>query len=130
MVIDASALIAYFRHETGYKQIEHFLLKGGLSLSSVNRTEIKGKLVGTGLFTANQINEALANLEELLEVIPFDTKQSDVAAYYYARRHPYQLSLGDCACLALAEIKSVNVITAEAAWSKLPDLPFKVSVIR
>jgi ribonuclease VapC len=130
MVIDSSALIAYLRHETGYKQVELFLLKGGLFLSSVNRTEIKGKLVGMGLFTAKQIDEALANLEELLEVVPFDTKQSDVAAYYYARRHPYQLSLGDCACLALAETKRVSVITAESAWSKLPDLPFKMNVIR
>lgn len=130
MVIDASAVIAYFRHEAGYKQVERFLLKGGLFLSSVNRTEVKGKLVGMGVFTANQIDEALANLEELLEVVPFDTEQSDVAAYYYARRHPYQLSLGDCACLALAEIRGVNVITAESAWSKLPGLPFKVDVIR
>lgn len=130
MVVDASALIAYLRHETGYKQVERLLLKGGLFLSSLNRTEIKGKLVGMGVFTAKQIDEALANLEELLEVTPFDTKQSDVAAYYYARRHPYNLSLGDCACLALAEVKNVSIVTAEAAWAKLPDLPFKITVIR
>jgi PIN domain nuclease of toxin-antitoxin system len=130
MVVDASALIAYLRHETGYKQVERLLLKGGLLLSSVNRTEIKGKLVGMGVFTAKQIDEALANLEELLEVVPFDTKQSDVAAYYYARRNPYNLSLGDCACFALAETKGSNVVTAESAWSKLPSLPFKITVIR
>jgi PIN domain nuclease of toxin-antitoxin system len=130
MVVDSSALIAYLRHETGYKQVERLLLKGGLFLSSVNRTEVKGKLVGVGLFTAKQIDEVLANLEELLEVVAFDTQQSDVAAYYYARRQPYNLSLGDCACLALAELKQMNVITAESAWSKLPDLPFKVTIIR
>jgi PIN domain nuclease of toxin-antitoxin system len=130
MVVDASALIAYLRHEAGYKQVERLLLKGGLLLSSVNRTEIKGKLVGMGIFTANQIDEALTNLGEVLEVIPFDTKQSDVAAYYYARRHPYNLSLGDCACLALAETKNVSIVTAEAAWAKLPNLPFKITVVR
>jgi PIN domain nuclease of toxin-antitoxin system len=130
MVIDASALIAYLRHETGYKQVERLLLKGGLFLSSVNRTEIKGKLVGMGIFTSKQIDEALANLEELLEVAAFDTRQSDIAAYYYARRNPYNLSLGDCACLALAEVKGLNVLTAESAWSKLPGLPFKITVIR
>jgi PIN domain nuclease of toxin-antitoxin system len=130
MVIDASALIAYLRHETGYKQVERLLLKGGLFLSSVNRTEIKGKLVGMGVFTAKQIDEALANLEELLEVAAFDTRQSDIAAYYYARRNPYNLSLGDCASLALAEVKGLNVLTAESAWSKLPGLPLKITVIR
>lgn len=130
MVIDASALIAYFRHEVGYKQVERLLLKGGSVLSSVNRTEIKGKLVGMGVFTLKQVDEALANLEELLEVIPFDTVQSDIAAYYYARRSAYKLSLGDCACLSLAEVRGMNVMTAESAWSKLPGLPFKVTVIR
>ncbi len=128
--MDASALIAYFRQEVGYQQVERLLLKGDLFLSSVNRTEIKGKLVGMGAFTPREVNESLANLEELLEVIPFDNKQSDVAAYYYARRNPYKFSLGDCACLALAETKSVSVVTAEVAWSKLPSLPFKVVVIR
>jgi PIN domain nuclease of toxin-antitoxin system len=130
MVIDSSALIAYLRHETGYKQIERLLLKGGLLLSSVNRTEIKGKLIGMGAFTTKQVDEALTNLEELLEIIPFDIQQSDLAAYYYARRKPYNLSLGDCACFALAEAKSANLITAEVAWSKLPGLPFKIIVIR
>lgn len=130
MVIDSSALIAYLRHEAGYKQVERLLLKGGLLLSSVNRTEIKGKLIGVGAFTTKQVDEALANFEELLEVVPFDIQQSDLAAYYYARRKPYNLSLGDCACLALAEAKSVNVITAEAAWAKLLGLPIKITVIR
>ncbi len=130
MVIDSSAIIAYLRHESGYKHVERLLLKGELLLSSVNRTEIKGKLVGMGAFTAKQIDEALTNLEALLEVVPFDIQQSDTAAYYCARRKPYTLSLGDCACLALAEIKHVPVVTAEAAWAKLPDLPFKVTVIR
>ena len=130
MVVDASALIAYFRQEVGYQKVEHLLLKGDSFLSTVNRTEIKGKLVGMGAFTPKQVEEALANLGELLEVIPFDKKQSDVAAYYYARRNPYRFSLGDCACLALAETHGVNVLTAETAWSKLPELPFKVIVIR
>ncbi|MGL5076192.1 MAG: PIN domain-containing protein, partial [Waterburya sp.] len=62
--------------------------------------------------------------------VPFDIQQSDLAAYYYARRKPYNLSLGDSACLALAESKSMSVVTAEAAWAKLPGLPFKVTVIR
>jgi PIN domain nuclease of toxin-antitoxin system len=66
MVIDASALIAYLRHEAGYQKVEHLL---------------------------------------------------------------YNLSLGDSACLALAEICKVGILTAEASWSKLSHLPIKVTVI-
>ena len=130
MVIDSSALIAYFRHEPGYQIVERTLLNGGVKLSSVNRTEIKGKLVGMGFATPNQINEVFDDLAELLESIPFDLEQSDLASFYYARRNPYNLSLGDCACLALAEALKEDILTAEHAWKKIPDLPFKVVLIR
>ncbi len=130
MVIDSSALIAFLRHETGYQKVERLLLKGGLLLSTINRTEVKGKLVGMGVFTPKQVDEVLVNLGELLEMVPFDVEQSDLASYYYARRNPYNLSLGDSACLALAESRKLDVLTAEVAWLKLPHLPIKVITIR
>ena len=71
-----------------------------------------------------------ALVDELIEVIPFDLEQSDLAAYYYAQRNAYQLSLSDRACLAMAESRGVEVLTAERAWAKLPDLPVKVKLIR
>jgi PIN domain nuclease of toxin-antitoxin system len=130
MVIDASALIAYLRYEEGYPKVERAILKGGVLLSTINRTEVKGKLVGMGVFTPRQVDEVLVNLGELLELVPFDTQQSDIAAYYCARRHSYNLSLGDCACFALAESRKMGVLTTETAWVTLPHLPFKVTLIR
>lgn len=106
------------------------LLAGGVLLSTVNQTEIAGKLVGAGDATEGEVERRLALLGQTLEVVPFDALQSRLAAYWYARRHPYRLSLGDCACLALAEARGVPVLTAERAWASLPDLPVEVRAIR
>jgi PIN domain nuclease of toxin-antitoxin system len=130
MVIDASALMAFFKREAGHERVRAALEAGGAMISSVNRTEVKGKLVGAGLFTPQMIDARFDLLQDALEIVPFDVKQSDLAAYYYARRNPYNLSLGDCACLALGEDRQVQVMTAESAWGKLPHLPFKVILIR
>jgi PIN domain nuclease of toxin-antitoxin system len=130
MVIDASALIAYLLDEPGGERTEGVLARGGALLSSVNRTEVKGRLVGMGARTPQAVDEALAALEPLLETVPHDLEQSDLGAYYYARRNPYNLSLGDCACLALAEARRLDVLTAEQSWAKLPGLPFRVHLIR
>jgi PIN domain nuclease of toxin-antitoxin system len=130
MVIDGSALMAFFKRETGHERVRAALEVGGAMISSVNRTEVKGKLVGAGLFTPQLIDARFDLLQDALEIVPFDVEQSDLAAQYYARRNPYNLSLGDCACLALGEARGVGVLTAESAWAKLPHLPFKVILIR
>ena len=130
MVIDSSVLLAYFLDEPGAERAEQELRKGGLLLSSVNRTEVKGRLVGMGVSTPQAVDSEFDNLAQLVEIVPFDLEQSDLAAYYYARRNPYNLLLGDCACLALAEARGLDVLTAEQSWAKLPSLPFKIHLIR
>lgn len=130
MVIDSSVLLAYFLDEPGAERAEQEIRKGGLLLSSVNRTEVKGRLVGMGVSTPQAVDTEFQNLAQLVEIAPFDLEQSDLAAYYYARRNPYNLSLGDCACLALAEARGLDVLTAEQSWAQLPSLPFKIHLIR
>ncbi len=130
MVVDASALMAFFLKEPGSEKVKQALEKGDLLISTVNRTEVKGKLVGSGTYTPQLIDSHFDLLKDVLEVVAFDAEQSDVAAFYYARRNPYNLSLGDCACLALAQVGGQPVLTAEHAWKKLPHLPFKVMLIR
>jgi PIN domain nuclease of toxin-antitoxin system len=130
MVIDASALMAVLQREPGFDRVRAALEAGGLILGTVNRAEVKGKLVGSGAFAPQEVDARLDVLRDVLEIADFDSRHSDLAAYYYARRNPYSLSLGDCACLALAEARNVPVLTAEHAWAKLPDLPFRVVLIR
>jgi PIN domain nuclease of toxin-antitoxin system len=130
MVIDASALIAFLRREPGHDRVAAVLEQQDCFLSTVTRTEVLGKLVGSGIYTENQIRETLQALGSVLGMISLDAAQSDLAAFWYARRRPYNLSLGDCACLALAESRGVAVLTAEGAWAGLPNLRVSVHLIR
>lgn len=130
MVLDASALIAFLRAEPGHERVAEALEAGAGVLSAVTRTEVLGKLVGSGSYAEGEARGALEALTEVLEVVPFDLEQSDLAAFWYARRRPYSLSLGDCVCLALAEARALGVLTAERAWARLPNLGVKVYLIR
>lgn len=126
MVIDASALLAFFNREPGAGVVAD-LLEGDVSISAVTYTEVVGKIVGAGGLQKSIEGDFLALR---LEPTPFNTKQAQVAAYFYARRKPCNLALGDCATLALAEVLLEPVLTAEKSWATLPDLKIEVKLIR
>ena len=128
MVLDASAVLAWYEDEPGAQIVEDALLRGDGLISSVNLTEVIGKLVGKGIAPENEVVADLFALK--LEVAAFDSALALGAAFFYARRHPYQLSLGDCACLALAEARGLPILTAERAWAKLPNLRVAIELIR
>jgi PIN domain nuclease of toxin-antitoxin system len=126
VVIDASALLAYFQNELGGEVVEK-ALEDNIHLSAVTYTEVIGKLVGGG----KPLGFVEAKLRELeLETFPFNQEQARIAAYFYARRKPYNLALGDCATLALGEFLQESVLTAEKSWASLPDLKVEVELIR
>ena len=99
-------------------------------MSSVNFTEVYGRLVGGGSLPEDRVRARLNELTKIVEVVPFDFQLALEAGYFYARRKPYNLSLGDCSCLALAESRNLPVLTAEQSWAKLPTLRVKVLLIR
>lgn len=130
LILDASALIAFIRKEEGSEVVKGRIIKSEAFISVVNLTEAKGKLVGAGDFTPQQVESELEQLSALVEPLFYDLEQSNLAAWWYARKNPYQLSLGDCACLGAAEARGLEILTAEQRWKKLPNLRVKVSLIR
>ena len=54
-----------------------------------------------------------------IEVVPFDEDQADACGILKASSRPLGLSLGDCACLALAKRRGVPALTADRLWSQL-----------
>ena len=130
MVIDSSALIAFIRNEAGAERVQKQLERSILVFSTVNLTEVKGKLVGNGLYTPQSVDAAIQAFGGALEIASFDLAQAELAAFWYARRHQYNLSLGDCACLALAETRGLPCMTAEQNWAALPNLRVKLELIR
>lgn len=97
---------------------------------AVQMVEVEGKLVSGGNLTPQQVRARLHSLGQLLEVAPFGREAQQAASFYYARRKPYNLSLGDALCLGAAEAMNADVMTAEHGWATLPGLPFAVNLIR
>jgi PIN domain nuclease of toxin-antitoxin system len=126
-VIDSSALMAWFQNEPGDDLTQVQLDFGGM-IAAPNLTEVIGKLVSSGVAPINEVQRDVLALG--LEIIPMDQTIALAAAFFYARRHPYDLSLGDCVCIAVAETLGVEILTAEQSWAKIPDLRVKVRLIR
>lgn len=113
-VFDASALLTILNDEPGTDAAVAALPEG--RMSAVNLAEVVSKLADYGL-SDDEIHEALGAFE--LDVVPFD---EDMAyAVGALRRHTRQagLSLGDRACLALAQQEGVPALTSDRVWAGL-----------
>lgn len=130
LLLDASALIALFRQEPGYEAVRQALSERSCQVGSVALTEMEGKLVGRGDYTHSQVQAAWGKLAPFVPELAFDADCRAKAAFYYARKSPYGLSLGDAACFGTAEVHGLAVLTAEQGWARVPDLPFTVELIR
>ena len=97
-VLDASALLCLLFDEPGADRVERALPDA--VISAANLAEVPAKLVDRGL----DGNEALADLRELdLEVVALDRAQAEAAGLLRSAARQVRLSLGDWACLALAQ---------------------------
>ncbi len=117
IILDASAVLALLNEEPGYQMVEDYLSES--VISTVNLSEVIAVLTGIGM----QDQEAQNIVSDLIkEKIPFDEEQAYVAASLRKQTKSYGLSLGDRACLALAKIKKLPVLTADKAWRKITEV--------
>jgi ribonuclease VapC len=93
-----------------------FCQKAGAIISAVNYAEVVGKLLEAGL-PESSVKIVMENLE--LQVEPLDDQQAWKAGMLRRSTREFGLSLGDRACLALAHIKNLSIITADKQWDKL-----------
>ena len=122
-VVDSSAVIAVLFQESGASKVAPEL--EGALISSVNALEVLRVLTrrGTRLTEAKKAFDLLWTL-----VIPFDYDDVPITAEI-AEMAPH-LSLGDCACIALARRQSANeILTADRAW-KRTDFGIPITLIR
>ena len=100
-------------------------LAGGF-VSAVNLAELLTRLADDG----QGVGEVERNLEFLSVTIrPFDAESARRTALLRARTRVRGLSLGDRACIALAQQENLPVMTADRAWAGL-DLGVEVVLIR
>lgn len=112
-VIDASAMIAFLRRETGFEAVSEWM--NGACISAVNFAEVLQKL------TDNPHEESMLNALVInmgISVIDFDRDQAAGVARLYpdARKG---ISLADRVCLGLGIQESLPVVTGDRDWGNL-----------
>ena len=124
VVLDASALLALLHQEPGAEAVEQALSTA--IMSSVNWCEVGQKRVQRGL----PVEPLRVDLVELgLEILPFTVEEAEAAAGMYQATRSSGLSLGDRACLALAQRLGTPALTADRCWEDLR-LGVEVRLIR
>jgi PIN domain nuclease of toxin-antitoxin system len=116
VVLDASAVLAYLQDESGSEKVDVVLSEGRAIISAVNLAEVVGKLLEAGL-PESSVKIVMENLE--LQIEPLDDKQAWKTGMLRMSTREFGLSLGDRACLALAHIKKLPIVTADKQWDKL-----------
>jgi ribonuclease VapC len=120
VVLDASALLAFFRDELGTDLVRMAMLSGA-SISTVNYAEVLTRLAERGGSIATLVRrvEEAGIPPNLLTVVPFTEGDAEAAASLRSTTRHLGLSLGDRACLALGLRMGRPVLTADRAWATL-----------
>jgi len=124
IVADASAILAALKNEP-FSNVDPRLLVGA-TVSAVNVCEVLSKLHDDGL-NEEQAQAAVAVMD--LRVVPLDGLQAHTAARLRSMTRHAGLSLGDRACLALADRLGYPVVTADRVWASL-EVGIEIIMIR
>lgn len=129
-VLDASALLAYLRDEPGAEAVAD-AVAGGAAISTMNLGEVFSRVADRGADpsrVARQMTER-GLLDGAIAVEPFTSADAIEVGRLRPLTREHGLSLGDRACLALAQRLELPAVTADRAWSKL-DLEIELRHIR
>ena len=125
-VLDASAVLAVLRQESGADVVRP-LLRGGL-ISAVNAGEVMNRLVQLG----GLLNEIVPLVQQLeMQIVDFNFEQAAVATSLQPLARQANLSFGDRACLSLGMMRRHNVLTADRDWQGISHhLGIEIRLIR
>jgi ribonuclease VapC len=123
-VLDASVLLAHISGEKGSEVVPE--LASGALLSTVNLAEVFAKLLERN-FTANEAGEAIYGYR--FDPVPFDRELARRTGVLRPLTKGLGLSLGDRACLALAQREGLPVLTTDKSWAKL-NIGIEIRIIR
>jgi len=124
-VLDSSAVLAILKGEAGGDALDAKLLAKA-RISTVNLAEVQAVLVRDGMNAKDAWEDARSAVGA---VEPFTSAQARVAGNLLPLTRARGLSLGACACLALAITAGTPLYTADRAWSEL-EVGCRIHVIR
>jgi ribonuclease VapC len=123
-VLDATAVLALLNDEPGAGIVASLLPRA--AISTVNFAEVVGKLADAGM-PEGTIETALGELG--LTAIPFDENLAIQTGLLRPVTGSHGLSLGDRACLALAQQLGRPAVTSDRMWKTLK-LDVEIRMIR
>jgi PIN domain nuclease of toxin-antitoxin system len=122
-VLDASALLAFSHGEEGAGEVGPLL--GSSVISCVNWAEVLQRVVSAGL----EVGGKREDMESLgLQIRDFTAEDAESTAQLWPIGRPAGLSMGDRACLSLAQRLGLPAVTADRIWATL-DLDVEVRLI-
>ncbi len=124
-VLDASVVLAVVFGEPGGDLDDEQCRTAVVNV--VNAVEVEAKLLDRGL-PENQLDQLWATLG--IRIVDLSTPVARRAAVLVSRHRRSGLSLGDCVCLATGAELAIPVLTADQAWTRLPDLGIDVRAVR
>jgi ribonuclease VapC len=111
-ILDSSAVLAVLNEEQGAGAVTEIL--DDAIISAVNYAEVVSKLVERGA-TLEQARTMLRVID--IEVVEFDRPMAERTGELRAPTRRLGLSLGDRACLALAEREGAPALTGDRRWA-------------
>jgi ribonuclease VapC len=118
VILDSSAVLARLLNEQGRDLVTQAIASDA-AMSSVNLAEVMTILVRDGLSRADA-ERALGKLP--VAIHRFDEGMALQAGAMVTVTRKYGLSLGDRACLALAQREGLPVMTGDRAWAEVGPL--------
>jgi ribonuclease VapC len=127
-VLDASALLAVSNGERGADLVMELINTKECVVSSVNMAEIATRLLDLGL-PIKDLERGMAQFG--VDVIDFNEAHTLACAALRPITKSAGLSLGDRACLALAQLMQGCAVTADRAWIDVAtDIQVDILMIR
>jgi len=123
-VLDSSALLAFINQENGSEIVEKYLPNS--MMSSINIAEVVAVLSLVDI-PEDVISGIINDLN--IEIINFDQEQALQTGFLRKKTKAAGLSLGDRACINLASMKNLTVVTADKIWDTF-DLTTNIVLIR
>lgn len=124
IVLDSSAILAVIHREPGADVVLRSMPNA--VASTVNIAEVVTRLSDTKM-PEDDILSVIGDLR--LDAVGFDDAQAFAAGLLRRVTRHIGLSLGDRACLALADRMGLPVLTADRPWAQL-DIGVEVRLIR
>jgi predicted nucleic acid-binding protein len=121
LLLDTLALLAHYRQEVGWEQVQALFEaeEADLMAAKISLTEFGRRLRDLGA-TEAEMEETLANFQLLLiEVVPIDTVVAK-AAFLIGCRTPHRLPLADALIAAVAQTRAARLVHRDEHMRLIP----------